>query len=284
MAAGLVPPEEPLILVLNGLDHWECEWIRSKLRHRRCLALRHTLSHGAVLDAFLKGMTSSFGIMDSDLFVFEPGCFRKAMEISANETASVFFSERKLAFKFPVPLTFFLFLNQPLLKALRRKYKVGAMACKFDELPALARQRLMEIGFDTAHYPQVHKQYFDTLQALLFLGLADGKQFRLQAEHSTTFTISREMVHIGAVSYGHTFGEPDKYHWRGAYFAARALEACQDEALQRRYESKHPWMSTESVLRKVPGGREGIGHEFCEFVEETVRTNFGAQGSRLIAS
>ena len=269
LALSFVPSHVNIILILNGLSRWERRWCDAHLRAVAKITSRCSLAHHEVLELLFEHLHSDFGIMDSDLFVLDPVYFNKIQFIGERASLNAFFVERNESTGILIPLTFFLFFNRSSMLAVKAKYRVGCRPYSWQQLPAGAQAVLLRLGFGPQNYAQSYKTYFDTLQTLTLLGMADGFPFATLETWPAISTPSEKLFHVGAVSY---WGDLD-HIWkiRGGFFSIRALEESSDPQLRKYYAKRFGAVSSEVLKMRLCNDKQPTGPEFFDFVEHLLR-------------
>jgi hypothetical protein len=161
-----------------------------------------------------------------------------------------------------------MFFNRPVLETIRKMYGVGSAPSSWQRLPDKARTQLSSRGFGPTHYPQAYKQYFDTLQVLIFLAVAEGFPYRFTEECPAVSVPSDRLFHVGAVSYWAKL--ECTWEVRGAYFSQKALELCGDDTLREYYYQRYGRMLAREVLAKFPDAEHKIGPAFFECADKLI--------------
>ncbi len=113
-----------------------------------------------------------------------------------------------------------------------------------------AKRALKKLGIDEQNLPEAHKDYFDTLRAVVFLAQADGNGFQMSHAYSHKCQFYPEAIHIGNTSFPRW--PPDgRYNALGAYFWRRCLEEPRFGAFVDQYNSLCPALPRSSLeIRK----------------------------------
>jgi hypothetical protein len=260
------------VLVSNGLENWEQQWAREHLKAQSTITLGPTVRHGAVLDLLFDHLSQPFGILDYDCFVFDPAFFHRLTPLAPRSLSNALFKYVNPVSGLEVPETFALFFNTPVIRLLRRRYRVSCDEARYSRLSARVRSRLAEIGIDEHHPPEANKRFFDTFRLLLCLGYADGYACSFVGESPAQPVQRRGVFHVGGVGGGiRSNCTATNWELRGSYFWRRALEAHPDEALRRRYSGRYGDLTARQLLADNSGARERIGAEFIDFAERIVQ-------------
>lgn len=264
----LIPEDQEVVLVLNGVEHWERKWVECNLRSNGLISFPFVLNHDQVIDYLLNWMDKPFGLLDYDCFVFSKDCFRDIKNINEKTSISAYYGTLNDKLGIVFPETFFVFINTPVLKKLAKKYGVNSKIIKWDDLSLLAKEKMQELGIDRHLLPESRKNYFDTLRALMVLALLEDYQFDFPPAGFINYMEEQpdDLFHVGS-----TFGVPyygakttSPYRARGAYFWYRALEQVDDEGIKQRYYEKYGKWSKEKLLKQFSLPEEKI----CEFITE----------------
>lgn len=266
-----IPKNIDTVLVLNGMDEWEQNWARMHFSCKAVITLdnQKMLPHSKVLDLLFDNYYAPFGILDYDCFVFNPDCFARMQDIKSNHILnSIFFHESPILGR--VPQTFFLFFNSNLIRALKKEYKVSCDITDYrKKIHSKIRVKLSEIGLDQNHYPENIKDYFDTLILLISLGHANSYYCNYFDHYKKGPSKSADLFHVGGVANPNT-----TYGWwgvRGSYFWWRALEECQDIALQAHYYQKFGQRHSSTIFDPFPKFKNEVSQEFFDFVDRIVQ-------------
>lgn len=194
----LIPTDIPLFFLYNGAKQWEIDFLQKKFPHIKGFKLatlpHSSLSHGDVITLLLRNNQSNFGILDHDLYIFEPKVFKK-LNLEDNECMRGIFRKQSRHTKFDYPETFFLFFNTPLLKSIMRRYKVEARLYK--RVPKRIQLNLERIGLSKGIYLKSHHNFFDTLHVILALAYSEGLHVGYIESND-----HQSVCHVGGTSSG----------------------------------------------------------------------------------
>jgi hypothetical protein len=264
-----VPADNDVVLVSNGLDAWERDWASRQLTNvRSVISIGKMLRHGDLLDLIIRNYRQPFGILDYDCLVFDPALLRALGDIDSMSmfNAAYAYTNRTLNIQFPE--TFFLFLNGPLLLGLEEKYRVSSDIYAARSVPASVWKRLATIGIDRQHFPEEHKQYFDTLRLLVALGYADGYKGNFVEQIPAIPRPNHRLFHAGGAAYP---GFPmDEWGTAGVYLWRRALDENPDAELKERYRAKYGGYGADEVLRASSRFVQSIGKDVFDFIDRTI--------------
>lgn len=152
-------------------------------------------SHGSVLNLLVSEVVAPFGIVDPDCYVFAEallvGLACRERELTLAVDLPGFFTWNERA-KLRLPRTHWLFLNAPLLRRLMRDHRVDCE--KSTRTPEHVASLLAPLGLGDHNFPPPHLPFYDTLQLLLAVGLADGCAVRYLAARE------EDIVHFGGAT------------------------------------------------------------------------------------
>lgn len=243
----LIPSRISVFLILNGARKWERDYLRQTKPEFPAFALRllpySYLPHGTVLSMLFEGNDKNFGVIDSDLFVFDAGLFEQLSFRNSEFVLGVFeVVNRRLNLRFPS--THFLFFNVPIIKRIIDKYGVDASETR--KIPPHLRQKLSKLGLGQVNFLKSHLNYYDTFNLINAIAISDNLSCRfLQFEPGG-------VVHIGKTSYYHSGRVGlDVRYLLVAYLSLRLLETSYNRSLQSRYRGLFPpFARSEEVLEQ----------------------------------
>ena len=167
------------MLILNGTEAWEEEWLRAHCGDHPAFRLRtfplSSLSHGSVVNLLLDHNESNFGILDHDLFVLNPGVFND-LTFQEGECVIGAFKLTNTKARLAFPTTHFLFFNTQLIKQVCVKHGVGAQV--YTRIPPRLTPLLATLDLGYHNFLKDYLHYFDTLNLLLALALYEGHAVR----------------------------------------------------------------------------------------------------------
>lgn len=268
LALARIPRNVPVILVLNGLDAWEAAWVRRRLTVNEILELRSPRRHSDVIDLLIDHLNGDFGLLDYDCFVLRPEWFRLMARVGPGSSVNGCFPFSVAGTGLELPHTFFLFLNQARLRQLKRTHGVGAADLTWEKLPPGAQVRLAALGFGPSRYPEPDRPYFDTLRALLLLGLSDGLACSLVGRLPNDPARNPEMLHVGGISPRNLVF--NLWLYRGAYFWRNALRKAGDEALANHYRAKFGNIEASSLAAEFPDYAAQVDTDLLRFFDEVI--------------
>jgi hypothetical protein len=231
----LIPDTVNVLLILNGVDAWEEKYLREHCPDYSIFRLttfcHSSLSHGSVLNLLIDHNDSNFGILDNDLYLFNPTIFSR-LQFEKDEVA---IGALKRGWKVgpEIPATYFLFFNIDLVKKIRKKYRVGAQV--YMRIPSRLRPQVtLILGYPNPDWDQVN---FETLYMLLGLAHYDKLRFKFLE------VAADDVFHIGQTAW--RFGNKTPYL---NYVGLRFIELLQDGALAEHYSSVYDRVSASQEL------------------------------------
>jgi hypothetical protein len=271
-----VPADQEVVVVLNGLERWEREWAQRHYHIKGFIFFPMILTHEQVIDYLLDWMKQPFGLLDDDCFVFCSEYFERIKEFPKNAIISSWYGYKNEKLELVFPETFFMFINTPFIKRIRKQFRINSRLIYWDQLPVEAQNKMIKIGISRENLPESNKSYFDTLRALMALGLAENYQFYFPEGYSTNYLTKQEdnIFHVGSVAKVPLRGVcvNNKYNARGSYFWYRALERMDDRDIQDKYYKKYGYLLAEYVLEQFPNARDILGNDFFVAVERIINS------------
>jgi hypothetical protein len=249
----LVPQHVTVILLLNGAHRWEAELLRKHFpRYPQCRVAalpNSSVGHGAMINLLLRNSAHDFGILDHDLYLFDPWLFGQ-VRFDAEAFLVCLFNDTSEDGRWVYPLTHFLYFRIDVFKRLMAEYGVGAEA--YRRVPEPARSRLRSLGLREGETMKSYHEFYDTLHVLLALAYADGKNVA-QIEPRLADTV----YHIGGTSIG-THHTKDLIH---LYTQLKFLELSAEPLLRHHYARiAAPFASSAEVHAKL----EGTAHKLVK--------------------
>lgn len=191
----LIPKTVSVFLILNGTKKWEAIYLRNHFGDYPIFELktipRSSLSHGIVLNLLIDHNHSNFGIIDHDLYIFNPAIFGN-LGFEGEECAIGAFKLVNQKAKLEFPTTHFLFFNLRVLKSLRKQYRIGAQA--YPKIPRHLHQALAGLNLGYHNFLKDYHDYFDTLTLLFAMALCEKFSFGFLP------IAPDDVYHIGATS------------------------------------------------------------------------------------
>jgi len=235
----LIPNTVNVLLLLNGVDAWEEKYLKDHCRDHSIFRLttfcHSSLSHGSVVNLLIDHNDSNFGILDHDLYLFNPTIFSR-LKFEGDEFAIGAFklTNKKAGLEFPT--THFLFLNIDLVKRIRNKHRIGAQA--YTRIPSRLKPQLASLNLGYHNFLKDYLNYFDTLNMLFALALHDKLSFKFLG------ATADDVFHIGGTSGG----EPNTSYQN--YVGLRFIELLQESALAEHYSSLYDHVSASQELAR----------------------------------
>jgi hypothetical protein len=269
MALRYYPRERRPILILNGVRGWERKWATEHLESSAVVTSRALHPHDVVLEILFRNLSGDFGIVDSDLLVFDADCFRAIQQLGNGVAMNAFFMVTNARTGIAFPQTFFLFFRREIVLRVMDKYQVGLGVCAWQDLSVQAQASLARLGFGPDNYPHAWKPFFDTLQALMALCVAEGYSFGFLGETPGVPTPDDRLFHVGGVSYWQE--KQDPWRLRGAYFSLRLLERHEHHELRRRYLKKFGQITSATIKNQLERTGSETPVEFFDFIEQLTK-------------
>lgn len=265
---SILPKNQQVILLANGLDEFEIDWARRHLPQVNLVIHRpNTISHGKVIDLCINKIPASFGILDADCFLFDSNLLEEMIEVPDHAIWNACFARRTDNKWKRTSETFFLFFNRNLVLKIMNKYSVSTDYIKYNELPMRLRIKLEKIGIDAKHPLETDKPgYLDTTRILMVLAKEEGYSVNFIREFTTKK--SEGIFHIGA---GHNHSNLD-FYWnrRGAYFWRRVIETCPFDDLKDHYNKKYGLITSNDIKRAYPDLEREMGETYFLNIENIV--------------
>lgn len=245
----LLPADMRVELLVNGAAAWEQRVLAERFPRMRQLRLAtlpgSSQSHGDMLNLMLKNSVGEFGILDHDLYVFDPGLFEQ-LGFRDRECMLGIYGDVSRQTGLAYPLTHFLYFNTPLLRDLMRRHRVDAGI--YPRAPRRLRERLARIGLGPGVYLKDYHRFFDTLHLMLGLAYTEGMDIRL-----LELRRGDDVYHLGGTSLG-------SHHTKDLeqlYLHACFLERQEGTEIGRRYSHLTAPLRTVSDIRaRLPANQE----------------------------
>lgn len=267
-----IPAEQDCVVILNGLEAWERDWALQNLQSKGFIIFPFLIDHSMVIDYLLNWMKKPFGLLDEDCYVLDQSCFKEIAEITEKTVVSSFYSYTNSELDLTFPETMFLYLNTPVINDIKYRYGINSSAITWSNLSSKAKQKINSLGINENTLPEDYKPYFDTLRAIMALGLAENYSFYFpDGDHSLK---SDRMVHIGAVASFSLRGLR-LHKWdaaRAAYFWYKVLESFWDAKLKSTYYAKYGQRNSTEILKQIPDNISEMfaRNEFISSVEKII--------------
>jgi hypothetical protein len=244
----LLPTERKVFLVFNGTKDWEQKLLLREFKDRPALKLftlpRSSINHGEVINLFFYANDKNFGIIDHDLYIFNPKIFDK-LTFENKQFMKAIFRGENLLNGIIYPHTFFLFFNTPYLKNIMTQYNVDARIYK--KVTPDIEEKISKIGLSNRRFIKDYMNFFDTLHIMLALSYVDGGEVDYL---DTYFNInSDDVYHLGGTSMGSQYSK-DLSHM---YISMSFLEYVNHPLLTKKYlPYLTPFSSSEQIREKLP--------------------------------
>lgn len=230
-----VPKTENVVLILNGMDPFEIEYVRKNLKVARIVVVKEQLKHGEIMDYLFSNMKTNFGILDYDCFIIDPTYFQKIKQIKDNSMGNVLFMYHNPVLGLEVPLTHFMYFNTPLTRKIIKEYEIRCSIKYYKLLSDKIKQKMREIGIDENHLTEDFKDYLDTMRVLFSVGIAEGYPFHWIDRNVDNDADKNVVFHPGGVSDPRILH--NRWRLRGSYFWQSALEKNPDKLLREYYSN-----------------------------------------------
>jgi hypothetical protein len=264
LAVATRHPDFAPVFVGNGISPEDESWLATMCPDTPVISLKASLAtgnpasmldHGAVLQYLLELVPGTFCIQDPDCFIIQKTFFETIALDEKHEYAVGPFVRIAPNEVMPrMPQTFFLMLNAPLFRELRREYGLSARVTRIPDsrlVPLLAAG-----GFPPGHYPHQVKGYFDTLHMFWIAAEQLGRRF-------TVIPGAEETVcHIGGTSYLFRVTE-NLEHWdywplNAHYIHLKLLSMPACTRFRKRFAALIALRDTpEKLLERYPAYRNG---------------------------
>lgn len=187
----------PLLIVLNGTRDWEGALLRRRFPALPVVDLRpapgSALPHGLALDLLLAQAPDRLGLLDPDLYVFDPGLLARLAPAPGELAAGAFgVLNRRTGLRFPT--THLLALDVPALRGQMRRHGIGATIRR--RTPRQLVGPLAALGLGDHNYPKDYLSCYDPLNLLMAAALCDGLRLRVLDAGE------EQAAHFGGVTYG----------------------------------------------------------------------------------
>lgn len=264
-----IPEDQDVVFVANGLDRWETNWAKNNLGVDSFVVINKTLPHAQVLDLFFDHYQKPFGIIDYDCYVFEKSLYKRLKDIDSNTMMSSVYCYKNKELNLEMFETFIMFLNSPVINKVKRKFNVDSKVTTIEMLPARLKEKLLTLGIDQNHYPDLHRgSFFDTLRLIYLLGLTEGYRCNFPRKYPFYSKDHSEIFHAGA---GHkNWSLREIQNLRGTFLWRRALESCNYPELQNYYWKLYGDMRSKDVLTNAPDLSKRLGEKFHNAIENII--------------
>lgn len=275
-----VPKSIDVVLVLNGLDQWEVNWVKNKWKVK-FINTRKQFTHGKILDLLFDELKQNFGILDYDCFIFDPSIFTQMESLQNKSLLNAIFVHQNSQLNIKIPETFALFFDSKKIEFIRTRYKASCERIDYFKISKKARIQLTTIGIDNLKLPYYGKKVFDTLNLIVSLGISEGYEMNFVRCLTADSACRNGVFHIGGVSRINSIDEI--YQFRGSYFWRRVLDAYPDEELRSYYQGRYGKLSAKKFLnqniKRLKQENDQIilnnliGDEFFSIINQILRFN-----------
>lgn len=229
LAAQMVSDESRVILIGNGINSAEKDWLHSKFGEVELIMTRQIIAHHHILDIFFDIWSYNFTIMDYDCFIMDHEVQYELCKTGPNDFCSSAFSTNTNPESLAIPETFLVHFNIALVKSILARWDIGSGLYRWPELPNRVVQQFKSFEFNENGYLDSHKDYFDTLRVIFLLAHLEGNELRIIRQFESFHGDPNEVFHIGSVSKPTVLSNP--YSYAGSYFWSETLLAFKDESL-----------------------------------------------------
>ena len=169
-----------IFIILNGVRGREADMIRRRFPHIPCFSLAtpgaSSMSHGDVINLLLYANRENFGLIDYDLYIYNRDIFDR-LHLKKNEFVAGAYPLRNRRTGIIFRATHLLYLNTRAVKAVMKKYRIGAQI--YTRIPARIQPALerMGLGYDNCLKDYLH--FFDPLNLVFAMALFEGFAVRI---------------------------------------------------------------------------------------------------------
>jgi hypothetical protein len=243
----MIPDHVNLVLILNGTKSWEEKYLRETYHNYPIFKLitcpRSSLSHGTVLNLLLGNNTSNFGIIDHDLFIFNPAIFDE-LTFQADECVMGAFKLENQKAGLIFPTTHFMFFNIDLLKKVMIRYKIDAR--QYKKIPGHLIDKLASLNLGYRNYLKDYLTYFDTFNLILAMAFYEKLSVKILD------LAPEDIFHVGSTSYG-----TDSIY--SLYIQVKLLEMPQNSFLRQRYSHLFSYFAdSKAVIDNMPDSMSAL--------------------------
>jgi hypothetical protein len=243
----LIPRKLDVFLILNGTTRWEEDFLRNHYNGYPIFKLNtfpySSLSHGSVMNLLLRNNDSNFGIIDHDLFMFNPQLLD---ELSFNKDECVIgaFKLRNTKAKLSFPTTHFMFFNIKHIQRIMTTYEIDAR--QYKKIPRHLEDKLAAINIGHHNYLKEYLNYLDTFNLILAMAFYEKLSARIP-ELSPD-----DLFHVGATSRGTN-------SIYATYINIKLLELSENSSFRSKYANLCAnFKDSRSVIEHLPGDRSAL--------------------------
>jgi hypothetical protein len=239
---NLIPKNINLFLILNGIGHWEANFLRKSYKNIPIFKLKllphSSLSHGRLLNLLLTHNQHNFGIIDHDLYLFNKDIFNQ-LQFKSDEFIIGIYKLTNTISQLTFPTTHFLFFNLIPIKNIMLKYKIGAQ--KYRIIPSRLKNKLAALNLGYHNFLKEYLNYFDTLN--LIMAMAFFEKFSAKMFELSDF---EDVYHLGGTSHG-----PDNLY--RTYRTLKFLEISSNDLLREKfYHHFSSFNSSKDMVKLFP--------------------------------
>jgi hypothetical protein len=238
----LIPPKVNVFLILNGTAGWEENYLQKNFNGYPIFKLsvfpHSSLSHGSVLNLLLRNNDANFGIIDHDLFIFNPQIFDELNFRQDECVIGVFkLTNKKAQLRFPT--THFMFFNVKRIHQIMATYEIDAR--QYKKIPRHLEDKLASIKIGNQNYLKEYLNYFDTFNLILAMAFYEKLSARI-------LELSPEdLFHVGATSRGTN-------SIFSTYIHIKFLELSESPSFRGKYASLLAnFKDSKAVIEHIPG-------------------------------
>ena len=166
--------ELEIVIIVNGLSHWEKSYLDSKFDFPRfdLDVTTHTpLSHGDVLNVLFECCDTDFAIVDHDLYGISDELWDAMLHPVPAFLRGIFpVTNPQLDWQFP--RTHFMHINTATVRRLMRTYGIGAH--RYNQVPANLVELVESLGLQSGQYLKPYLNYFDAMNLIMLMAKHEG--------------------------------------------------------------------------------------------------------------
>ena len=231
-----------VFLVLNGTAGWEENYLQKNFHGYPIFKLstfpHSSLSHSSVLNLLLRNNDANFGIIDHDLFMFNPQIFDE-LNFNQDECVIGVFKLENQKARLTFPTTHFMFFNIKRIHQIMATYGIDAR--QYKKIPRHLEDKLLSIKIGNHNYLKEYLNYFDTFNLILAMAFYEKLSARIP-ELSPD-----DLFHVGATSRGTN-------SIYSTYINIKILELSENSAFRRKYSNLCAnFKDSKAVIEHMPG-------------------------------
>jgi len=245
----LIPRKVDVFLILNGTANWEENYLRKNFKGYPIFKLNNfpysSMSHGTVLNLLLRNNDSNFGIIDHDLFLFNPQIFDD-LSFKKDECVIGAFKLKNTKAQLSFPTTHFMFFNIKRIHRIMTTYEIDAR--QYKNIPRRLENKLAELKIGHQNYLKEYLNYFDTFNLIMAMAFYEKLSARIAEMRPD------DLFHVGATSCG-------THSIYATYINIKLLELSTDSSLSSKYSNLFaPFKDSKSVIEHISGDRSGLAY------------------------